>query len=253
MLLDRVKRILRVIHGRTTASLQAHGWDSKAEFVRYLKREHLCKGRGKVMRLKMKFMLLANAAIVLAFGMTAPTLSYAQARDEKNVQANLDFEVRSATLRMISREYDGKVKLSPQALAQAREDFMAIQVVNKNLKQAASGKAALDLKFVSTSAADIKKHAQRLNTNLPLLEPAKDAERQKVVESTNPEELKASALNLTKLIHGFVTNPCFKESAVADAEQARKAKLDLKTIIELSKQLQKDSVKLEKASQNKSP
>jgi hypothetical protein len=250
MPLDRGKRIWRVIQGRydRAASITRMG-SEKLSLSVYLKRENICvKKGGKAMTLNMKFMLL-----VLAFGITAPTLSYAQARDEKNVQANLDFEVRSATLRMISREYDGKVKLSPQALAQAREDFMAIQVVNKNLKQAASKSGALDLKFVSTSAADIKKHAQRLNTNLPLPEPDKSAERQKVIESTSPEELKASALNLTKLIHGFVTNPCFKDSAVADTEQATKAKLDLKNIIELSKQLQKDSVKLEKASQNKSP
>jgi hypothetical protein len=219
------------------------------------------------MRPNLRLMLRANVAIVLALGITAPViagdaiiggpqtkLSYAQEQERRGEsepeKKNLEFEAHSATLRLISR--DGKVGLSPQVLAQAREDFMAIQVVNKNLKQAASGKAALDLKFVSTSAADIKKHAQRLNTTLPLLEPAKGAERQKIIESTNPDELKSSALSLSKLIQSFVTNPCFKESMV-DAELTKKAKLDLKDIIELSKQLQKDSVKLEKASENKSP
>src|SRR5215211_7215654 len=63
------------------------------------------------------------------------------------------------------------------ALAQIREDFVRIQVLNNDLVRAASRGDALDLKFVSKSAGEIRKLATRLRDNLVLPETAKGDER----------------------------------------------------------------------------
>jgi hypothetical protein len=128
-----------------------------------------------------------------------------------------------------------------------------MQLGNKDLKLAASGTSALDLRVVSISATKIKESAESLNTILPLPKHDKAAERLKPIASANPEQLKVSVLDLSKLIRDFISNPCFREASLADNEQTRKARLDLENILELSKQLQKDSEKLEKASPMSNP
>jgi hypothetical protein len=214
-----------------------------------------------------------NAAIVFVLVIAAPVTareaislgrahmndaSYAQERRGQSVMVNKDeeFEDRSKSLRLMSERPRKTSPLPPagQGLAQAQEDFMRLQVVNKSLGQAASANSALDLKFVSNSVSEIKKRAERLKTNLALPEPEKTVERPKVSAVESPEQLKSSILELGKLVRSFVTNPCFKQiSVVIDTQLTAKARLDLESIIELSKQLKKDSEKLERASQQKSP
>lgn len=184
--------------------------------------------------------------------------SYAQERRSQSVTVTKDeeFEDHSKSLRLISERPRNTSPVPParQGLAQAREDFMRLQVVYKSLGQAAAANSALDLKFVSNSMSEIKKRAERLKTNLALPEPEKTAERPKISDVESPEQLKSQILVLGKLLRSFVTNPCFKQiSVVVDTQLTAKARLDLESIIELSKQLKKDSEKLEKASQQKSP
>lgn len=209
--------------------------------------------------------LTLQTVAVMVFGLAfmpsiMNSVSYAQDRadDPKAVEDNRLFEVRQNNLRMISeRESPArtgkKSKLSKeQVLAQTREDFLAIQVANKGLRDAASAKDALNFKFVSDAVTQIRIRAERLDTNLTL--PAKKAEPPKATVAESPDEMKSSILNLSKFIRDFVTNPCFKDaSSLSNTQLTTKAKLDLDSIIALSKQLQKDSEKLGGASEKKSP
>src|SRR5215213_10155740 len=52
------------------------------------------------------------------------------------------------------------------AMAQIREDYVRIQVVNNELAQSVAASGALDLKLVSQSTSEIKKRADRLMLNL---------------------------------------------------------------------------------------
>lgn len=217
------------------------------------------------MRANIKLTLQTGVVMVfvLAFMLTIMnSVTYAQDRREEpgTIGDNRDFESHQNALRMISERgtparSEKKPKLTrEQALIQAREDFMVIQVTNKSLRDAASANAALDFKFVSDSVTEIRVRAERLNTSLALPKLPKDAEPPKVTVAESPEELKASILNLSKLIRDFASNPCFKAaSPLSDTQLATKAKLDLESIIALSKQLQKDSEKLEAAPEKKSP
>ena len=129
------------------------------------------------------------------------------------------------------------------ALAQIKEDYARIQVVNNALAQAVSGGGTLDLKFVAKSASEIKKRAARLKLNLVLPEPEKDAKRPKVEVG----ELKPALSVLNELIVGFVNNPMFKAANIVDAQESAKARRDLEAIIALSGQVKKSSEQLSKA------
>src|ERR1044071_7297845 len=56
------------------------------------------------------------------------------------------------------------------ALAQIKEDYVRLQVVNKEMSKAASQPAALDLKAVAKSTSEMKRRAERLLENLALPE-----------------------------------------------------------------------------------
>ena len=136
------------------------------------------------------------------------------------------------------------------ALVQIKEDYVRIQEVNRDMVQAATGGAALDLKFVAKSASEIRKRAERLKTNLALPEPEKTAKPAKASAEAGPEQLKASLLTLGRLVALFVRNPIFREVNVVDAQQSVKAGRELEQIIELSGRLKKDSERLNREAGN---
>jgi hypothetical protein len=203
------------------------------------------------MKPNVKFMLHIGASIVVGWAIALLVVAQDRGDEPPIMKKDRDFETASRELRRIS-EPQPKAATRPQPaelLAQVRSDFRTIQMVNKNLKQALSATTPLDLKFVSDSALEIRQRAEDLNTILPLPKRDKAAQRMKPVASLSPDDVKVSVSSLSKLIQEFIANPCFKEPISPDNEQSRKARLDLENIIELSKQLQKDSQKLEKAFQ----
>jgi hypothetical protein len=140
-------------------------------------------------------------------------------------------------------------RAEPQlAVAQIKEDYVRIQVVNSDLVRAASQGGALDLKLVAKSASEIRKRAERLKHNLALPEPEQAAERP-AAAGDEEARLRASVSTLGKLIAGFVRNPIFREVGVFDARSAATARRDLEEIIGLSGRLKKESERLNKAVQ----
>jgi hypothetical protein len=141
-------------------------------------------------------------------------------------------------------------RTEPQlAVAQIKEDYVRIQVVNGDLARAASQGGALDLKLVAKSASEIRKRAERLKHNLALPEPEQAAERPAAEAGDEEARLRASVSTLGKLIAGFVRNPIFREAGVFDARSAATARRDLEEIIGLSGRLKKESERLNKAVQ----
>ena len=138
-------------------------------------------------------------------------------------------------------------KDSQHLFTQVSEDFTRIQILNNELVRAASRDDALDLLFVAKSAAEIRKRAQRLKTNMALPEPDKPPAIPRLEAGAGIEQMKSSLLTLGKLIAGFAHNPVFKEAHVVDAQQSAKARADLEAIIELSGQVLKGSERLSKS------
>ena len=135
------------------------------------------------------------------------------------------------------------------ALAQIKEDYVRIQVVNKDLSKVASQPAALDLRLVAKSAAEIRKRAERLLENLALPELQEEAGRSKANAIEREEQLKASLLAFGQLVERFVRNPIFREVNVIDAQASARARRDLEAIIEISGRLKKESERLDKGPQ----
>ncbi|MDQ3685684.1 MAG: hypothetical protein M3430_08785 [Acidobacteriota bacterium] len=162
-----------------------------------------------------------------------------------------DRREREFNLRMAEREGRRPIERRETRLdlAQIKEDFMRIQIINDALVKTSARADALDLKFVSKSAAEIRKRAERLKYNLALPETEKDVKPPKAEVGAEVGLLKSSLSALDKLINGFVTNPAFASADVVDAQSAVKARRDLEAIIELSGGIKKSGEKLSKVAQ----
>ena len=133
------------------------------------------------------------------------------------------------------------------ALAQIREDFVRLQVLNNDLARAVSRGDALDLKLVSKSAAEIRKLATRLRDNLVLPEPAGEGVRPEATAAPPPAQLATALSALDGLILKFVDDVASRGVYRLDAQSSAKARHGLEAIIELSAQVKKASERLGKS------
>lgn len=219
------------------------------------------------MRPTIKYMLRAAVLFVMATTI-APLVSgqrsgsAADARmrvmremREREARDN-EMRERAFDLRMVeeeARRHPAVRRSEPKLdIAQMREDFVRIQVVNYELADvvrhgsSSSGGGTLDLKLIAKSVAEIKKRARRLKDNMALPETGNVFERPQMEVGPEAGQLKSSLSVLNKLIIGFVNNPMFKEANVVDVQLSVKAKHDLEDIIEISEQIKKSSEKLNK-------
>jgi len=196
-------------------------------------------------RLKLLMAATVTGIILLASGNGLAQTSRNDRIRERELEEQ-DITQRSWNLRMLSimAAQTKPRKMSPQlALAQLQEDFTRIQEINKPLGLMALGKASLDLKFVTTSATEINKRAERLKKNLALPESPDAGSAPKRYTVNNPSQLKAPIVSLARLILDFTSNPFFKEASVVDTT-AYQARRDLEVIIQLSAEVRDLSKKL---------
>jgi hypothetical protein len=159
---------------------------------------------------------------------------------------------RVQSLRLASKPRPAPSRLEPKlALAQIKEDFVRIQVINNDLAGMVSrrDREPLDLKLISKSAAYIRKRAERLRDNLVLPEFDKVFEVPQLRAQTEAERLKSSLALLKSIIREFVNNPHFDNAQLVDIQAAMKARRDLDDIIEVSGWVKQSSEKLHKAEQ----
>jgi hypothetical protein len=214
------------------------------------------------MRPTIKFTLRAAAAVVIAAAV-APLVSGQRSGSAADERVRIMREARERELRdneLRERAFDLRMveeearrppavrRSEPKLdMAQIREDFVRIQVVNYDLADAvAHGGGALDLKLIARSVAEIRKRARRLKDSMALPETENVFERPQIEVGAEEGQLKSSLAVLKKLIIGFVNNPIFREANVVDVQLSAKAKHDLEDIIEASEQIKKSSEKLSK-------
>jgi len=126
-------------------------------------------------------------------------------------------------------------------VAQIKEDFLQIQIVNDDLKQ------RTDMKSVGRSAAEINRRARRLEQNLSLPEATPPSALRVAGADNGPDQLRSLLSSLNISINGFVENPVFESAKVIDARLSEQAGRDLRQIIELSKRIRKSSQRLSRA------
>ena len=188
----------------------------------------------------------AFAPLIQAQSGSAPRRTDPVLREQ---QRQFEFQMIEAALER-SQVRPGARK-HPLVLAQIKEDFLRIQVIDRELRQTTSPKQALNFRLITKSVSEIRKRAARLKTKLALPESEEIVERLKVEPGMEPEQLRLSLLVLSDSIYEFVSNPLFLSAKVVDTRLSAKARQDLEQIIELSSDLKRSSEKLKAATRNK--
>jgi len=169
------------------------------------------------------------------------------ARDIERAENERDLNLRSWNLRILQLQHENQKDPKPvrrQALAQLQNDFAHLQIANRTMLRAVLINNTVDPKFIGKSVSEIKKRAERLNTNLAL--PNTEGINEISDAEINGEQLKPSVVRLGRLIFSFIDNPFFKEASVIDTHQTAKARRDLEEIIQLSERIKKSSDRLKK-------
>lgn len=121
---------------------------------------------------------------------------------------------------------------------QIKEDFESIQVINSKVLQVTAFDARLDYDRISEAAAEIRKRATRLKSNLfPSL--SKEGRKQTGQQTEAREDLKFLLTELDKAIITFVHNPIFENTRVVDPQDSERAARELEKIINLSARTRK--------------
>ena len=160
-----------------------------------------------------------------------------------------DITVRSMNLRLIvERAHRSRSnERIQQALEELQEDFTRLQMLNLEFVKSINT-PKLDYKFITKSAGEINKRADRLKDNLDLPDP-NGAKSEAAASASTELDMKKSMLRLGKLIYSFTHNPFFKEASVVN-DNAVQARRELDEIIDLSKQIKIDSERLKKSIRN---
>lgn len=198
--------------------------------------------------------VLGAAAAVLLFAASAvsaqsqPTASAERVSRERMAREAAESEEREMTLELIERYHRSGEGREPRlALAQIREDFLRLQVVNNDLARAVGGGRQLDLKLVAQSASEIKKRAERLRLNLALPEAAGGEKPPAAQAPADVEQLRAALSRLDGIVLRFANGLHAKGVRRSDAVADARLRLDLEAIIGLSERVKKGSEKLGKA------
>jgi hypothetical protein len=160
----------------------------------------------------------------------------------------IDSAEREMTLELIERYHRSGEKREPRlAMAQIREDFVRLQVVNNDLVKAVAGGGELDLKLVAKSASEIRKRAERLKENLALPEAEEGAKAPPGQAPADVKQLRTALSRLDGIILRFANTLHAKGVGRSDAQMSGRLRRDLEAIVSLSERVKKSSEKLGEA------
>ncbi|HLM57277.1 MAG TPA: hypothetical protein VK422_14280 [Pyrinomonadaceae bacterium] len=139
------------------------------------------------------------------------------------------------------------VSLLRLPMEQIAEDFERLQAVNNRMLGAVMPAAEPDYGLIAGSAAEMKKRASRLKSNLPLPRPEKDSEaREPYAPPADGAGMKRALMRLDRALMSFVSNPVFKNTDVLNAWEGARAGRDLDEVIELSRLISRDAERMRK-------
>ena len=127
-------------------------------------------------------------------------------------------------------------KRSQAMMDQVSEDFQRILTLHNAIVRAIDANQSLSLQFISEAAGEIRKRSARLQSSLQLTKP-EPAE----VPAADPKvmEIKDELILLCRQIENFVRNPIIATPGTVDAQQLRKARRDLQSVVEISDAIKK--------------
>lgn len=200
----------------------------------------------------MKTRLLLAAVVLVLPGL----FSSASAQDhgppaggsDKNLRdSTSDVKGRSNEIERVRRDLEKpETPETPThpSFSEIKEDFERIQIINSDVLQVNAPSGAPSFERISEGAAEIKKRAIRLRSNLFAL---KSPEQSKETEpGTEDHELKSLLAVLDEAITKFTQSPIFQNTGVANAEDSKKAQTELERIMKLSGQITLEADRLKK-------
>lgn len=132
-------------------------------------------------------------------------------------------------------------------IAQIREDFNTIQVLNNEMIRAAFTGQELDYASLYEKAGEMKKRANRLRDTIKFPDDQSEEREHTSQENFDEVRLKTSVLVLRNMVKSFVTNPLFQQHAGAlDVQLSARANRDLRGIADLSDTIRKNVRRLDK-------
>ncbi len=127
-------------------------------------------------------------------------------------------------------------KRSQAMMDQVSEDFQRILTLHNAIVRAIDAKQSFNLQFISEAAGEIRKRSARLQSSLQLPKPEPNEE-----PAADPKvmEIKDGLILLCRQIENFVRNPIIETPGTVDAQQLRKARRDLQSVVEISDAIKK--------------
>lgn len=194
-------------------------------------------------------------AIIFAIALVLPSSALAQqgvrvpppGAGDKNMRNESDeLKMRSHEIERIRRDANKPKDVSTPtpSFPLIKEDFERIQIINSDVIQVDTTKAALDGNVLSAAAAEMKKRAARLKSNLF---PAASKEQSKMKGPAEPQDMKSLLTALDDAISNFVHSPIFQNTGVVNPQDSEKAEIELEKIIKLSTRLGKEAGEMKKA------
>lgn len=205
--------------------------------------------------MRLAILTAASVALMLAFS----TSLRAQGRNPIDVfnAERARQRAEAEQRRALEHILDGDIKPTvvdtrqkTMLMAQIKEDFHRIQVINNEMLRTAFTGRTPDYDSLSEKASDLKRRASRLRSIIKLPPPRDEKKKNLNSEAAvDNKAFKVSLVMLRDLIGSFVNNPYFqKKPGVIDVEQSDKASSDLRDIIELCEVIKKSAKRLDRTS-----
>ncbi len=203
----------------------------------------------------MKTRLLLAAVVLVLPGL----FSSASAQDhgppaggsDKNLRdSTSDVKGRSNEIERVKRDLEKpETPETPEtpthpSFSEIKEDFERIRIINSDVLQVNAPSGAPSFERISEAAAEIKKRAIRLRSNLFALKSPKQSKE--TGPGTEDHELKSLLAVLDEAITKFTQSPIFQNTKVANAEDSKKAQTELERIMKLSGQITLEADRLKK-------
>jgi len=127
-------------------------------------------------------------------------------------------------------------KRTQAMMNQVSEDFQRILTLHNEIVRAIDAKQSFNLQFISEAAGEIRKRSARLQSSLQLPKPEANDEP---AAEPKVKEIKDELILLCRQIENFVRNPIIETPGTVDAQQLRKARRDLQSVVEISDAIKK--------------
>ena len=164
----------------------------------------------------------------------------------------IEMQQREAALRGVGVETAKKSAADTRnvqaAVVQFAQDYKQIQILRNEVVRLIAPDKPLDFKHILDATAEIRKRASRLKAYM-VVERQDENEKKpaKTLIGTDDKEIRGALATLCNEISSFVSNPVFKNPGVVEVGQSARLNRDLKSIIELSDEVNKSAEHRRKA------